>query len=370
MSVINKMLKDLEQNSAPVNDTGVILKKENNNQLLIRIIIFLLLSLVLVLGAKIYLPEKATKNKQMLLKTQVQPSESEIVNEKMPTDKLLESVSEQKIKVTTQQIPKEETELVSVASTEKETITRPVAVEVPVLEKAVADVVPETIKEPVQQVVKVDAVVEAKKINLKNQPEKNRSDFTIQKQKIDPVKRAQQLWKKAEAEPQYAEQYLQRAILLDPHLHGARLQLIALQLSKQNIYAAESTINQGLSLFNNDARYLEWKARLLLAAGEKQQAKNWLLKSTPLLNTHINYYGILAGIENQLGEYQSAADIYQRLVKAQPGHGPWLLGLALAQQKQGNIDVAKITYVQATAGDGLSSRAKAFIQQQIRKLEH
>lgn len=377
MSVINKMLKDLEQNSPTQNNTNVMLKKERGNQLLIRVIIFLLLSVIIILGAKIYLPENSgnpsnakitIKQNQMVAEEVAVPKVETIGNKKttIPSRATLSmkkqaSIIPQKA-VTKKQLPLTKTEMNKHSENENLTERKSAAVKQSqqVRVEALAKV---SLKKPMTK-------IDPKKIAINRKPAHGTTTFNIRKQKLDPEKQARQLWKKAELEPRQAEKYLQKALLLDADLHGARLQLIALQVSKRNLSEAEISVNQGLLLFNNDVRYIEWKARLLLAFDKKQQAKLWLLKSTPQLKTHINYYGLLAGIESQLGEYQPARDIYQKLVNAQPGHGPWLLGLALTQQKLGNNDAAKISYVQATTGDGLSSRAREFIQQQITRLEH
>ncbi len=380
MSVINKMLKDLEQNSVPQHRTSVPLRQENSNQPLVKLSIFLLLSVVLVLAAKIYLPDNKVKTNRTE-RTTPQPliePRTETVNLSQIPQKSDTIESSQPVMPTTNFPEDRQT---SLSKTPEHTVISYAEVEKSNKKKLDrAHSISEKITQTNTRINSTSSHKDRlKKSNqtttstteiLVNQSRNQLAGSGIYKQKKHPEKRARQLWEQAESEPVYAEHYLQEALRLDPELHGARLQLIALQISKQQINAAENTVNQGLSLSENDARYIEWKARLLLAADKKQQAKNWLLKSTPPLLTHINYYGLLAGIDNQLGDYQASQTLYQRLVKQQPGHGPWLLGLALAQQKMGNKVAAKTTYVQAVTAAGLSGRARAFIQQQLKKLEH
>ncbi len=375
MSVINKMLRDLEQNNPSLNTQHSQIKKFRSHQVLVKSVIYLLLIIVAVLVTKIYWVDdingkqqqpiaKRTKtdNLQNLTSKAAQPKSNNIkslngsisVNNKKNV--LVTNSNKNK---PTQAILLTQTNTGATVKADIKTVVTPShreKVELQQLKKKT-------------QVAVIDIKVSSKKNNTPNKPFKKTSTFSININKTDPKKQARYFWRLAEENPYEAEKNLQQAIALDPQLHGARLQLIAYQISKRKMFAVEQSVNKALKLFPKNARYIEWKARLLLVSGKKQLAREWLLKMSPKLKSHINYYGMLAGINNQLGMYAEAENIYIKLVLNQPDHGPWLLGLAIAQQKQRKTISAKRSYLQAIMGEGLTNRAKLFIQQQLKKLE-
>ncbi len=193
--------------------------------------------------------------------------------------------------------------------------------------------------------------------------------ITITKNPISPELRARNLWKQAEIHPANAEKLLQEALSLSSSLHGARLQLIALFVSQQRMTLAETTVDKGLLGFSENSNYIEWKARLRIAANDSQVALQWLLKTQPEMETHINYYGLQAGVASQLSHHEKAMETYTGLVEVQPQHGPWLLGLAISTEKLGQKQRALNIYKKAQSAEGLTPRAQLFIQQKLDKLE-
>lgn len=194
------------------------------------------------------------------------------------------------------------------------------------------------------------------------------SQFLIKKQKKNPEQEARRLWREAQRNPANAEKLLLNALELDPALSGARLQLIAYGVASKNIEMVNAVLSDGLNRDPENVDFIEWKARLLIVANNYREALSWLNKKTPDIHSHTRFYGLLAGVQSHLHDFKMAEETYQLLTTTEPDNGAWILGLAIAQQKQGKNDAAKTSYQRAYGAKGLNQRSKQFIQQQLNSM--
>jgi MSHA biogenesis protein MshN len=188
------------------------------------------------------------------------------------------------------------------------------------------------------------------------------------KTRLDPRKRAQALWRQARRQPTQAESLLREALALDPDLHAVRVEWVVLLVRAGRTEEAESVVDAGLKRPAPSPALVEWKARLALSRGDAGTALRWLLAHQPVLEENLSYYGLEASLLAREGRHQEAINLYRQLLRLQPDHGRWWLGLALSSEKLGQRQQAVDAYQKALASSGLTQKARAFVQQKLASL--
>ncbi len=358
MSVINQMLRDLDKdqkNEIKQAGSNVVFESSQNRKYIVATIVVVLFVLGFFIN-NIFADKEENKNSEMLnFKTET--LDKNTTQKVVAADKVSEVKQQQNTTLKTQEAdtltPLKPPEKNPLKITNEEKINR---LEKPKLDKVIK-----------QKSTKIN--FDKTVLNKQNKTTDNEVKFEITR-KVVPVKtQAKHYWKEAEKNPLKAEQLLTKALSLDPNLDGARLQLVALLVSQKRTTEAETMTDQGLFSNPENAGYIEWKARLRIASNDPQAGLQWLLKSKPKVAEHITYYGILASLASQLKHNELAAKTYLKLTTIQPQHGPWLLGLAISEERLGKYDSARRFYNKAKSANGLTTRAQVFIQQKLTKLE-
>ncbi len=166
-----------------------------------------------------------------------------------------------------------------------------------------------------------------------------------------------------------AEKSFQRVLDENPQMIDARLQLIAL-LRRQGLSSqAETVLVQGLDISPADVNLRKLRARQLLARKAYAEGIK-LLKSNPIpaLNGDSEYFGLLAVLFHDAGDYPSALGIYQQLVNVQPNNSTWWFGLALCADQSSNLTVARQAYRKALALPTLRADLQTYAQQRLQQL--
>lgn len=169
------------------------------------------------------------------------------------------------------------------------------------------------------------------------------------------LQRALQLWQQVQQlQPEVATAYLAQARLW-------------LQLGQPA--QAEQVLQLGLQhgIVNAQMQFL--LAQQAASKAEWHQVER-LLSAQFELPQHTEYYGLKATALQQLGQQQAALYWYQQLLQVQPQQARWWLGAALAFDELQQWDAAKQHYRQALQwGDNLSSASRQFIQQRLAAIE-
>ncbi len=201
-------------------------------------------------------------------------------------------------------------------------------------------------------------------VQQRQMPEK----LMIVKNTLSNKEKALSLWRQAGQYPEQAESLLKQALKLNSGLKGARIALVTLLISKRDNRQAQYIIDQGLKIDVTQVAFVEWKARLLIADKKNLQAQQWLFSQQPVLKNHLSYYGLLAGLLSQHKDFAKASGWYQQLVKVQPENGKWWLGLAIASQKLLQKKQAITAYENALESKGVNVRSQVYIHQQLKIL--
>jgi len=203
--------------------------------------------------------------------------------------------------------------------------------------------------------------------SAKNSVQVERSTATVQQ-------RAMALKQQALAESQAGR--LQQALQLWQQLQQLTPAAPAVYLAQARLWVqlgqpvqAEQVLKQGLAQGIVDA-----DIQLLLAqqaAGRAQWQKvDTLLPANFELTQQPQYYGLKATALQQLGQQQAALQWFNQLIVAQPQQSRWWLGAAIAYDALANREQANLHYRQALQwGDSLSVASRNYIQQRLAATE-
>lgn len=192
----------------------------------------------------------------------------------------------------------------------------------------------------------------------------------IEKQALSPQQRAQRLQQQAlqaaaGGELMQALQYWQQLQQLTPQQAQVYLAQARLWQQLSQPLQAEQVLQQARTQQVQDADIQLLLARLAAARGEWQQVAQLLAADFPLAQ-YPDYYGLKATALQQSGEQAQALHWFSQLIVLQPQQARWWLGAAVALDAQGQSQQAHLHYQQALQwGDTLSSDSRNYIQQRI-----
>lgn len=199
-------------------------------------------------------------------------------------------------------------------------------------------------------------------------PVKPEPVMTVTPVPLTPQEQAQQLMAQAQVQPdsQLSVELLQRALALTPDYHQARLQLIA-TWSGLDPQLGLMEAAQGFSQFPAQGQYALMAAELSQMLGQPEQAKLWLAKTASLPLT-LEHRVRRAALAQQLQQFELASTDYRVLTEQQPTQSRWWLGLAYNLDQLGQYPAAIEHYRRAIELGSLSGAAREFVLARLQQL--
>lgn len=160
-----------------------------------------------------------------------------------------------------------------------------------------------------------------------------------------------------------AEKLLEEVVIINPSDSQTRKKLAALWFGRQAYQDAINLLSQGIALNGKNSSLRQMKARIHLKRGQITAALNTM---KPLAQLKDEQYQImLANIAQQAQQNNLAIESYKILITMQPDAGRWYLGLAVLHDKSSQFILASVAYKQALTKNDLSVASVNFIQQRI-----
>jgi len=160
-----------------------------------------------------------------------------------------------------------------------------------------------------------------------------------------------------------AEKLLEDVVIIRPDDSQTRKKLAALWFGRQAYQDAANLLSQGISLNSKDNSLREMKARIHLKQGQYSAALNTLKPLADLKNEQ--YQVMLANTAQQANQNKIAVDAYKVLIAMKPDIGRWQLGLAVLYDKNSQFELASKAYKKALTKNDLSVSSENFIKQRI-----
>ncbi|WP_158965628.1 lipopolysaccharide assembly protein LapB [Paraglaciecola sp. L3A3] len=357
MSVINKMLKDLESRESQTEAINADYQPPEKKSSKIRVILLLIIAVAAIAYA-ILSNSRHMKDEAPLsikLKDTVPVAEPKIVK-KMQSVELKDIPKTQQTKpvlvfddgVIQQPVGKK------VEQGEIEQSSQIVTVEIPT-----PDVEARTIVEPVTE----NPIVE-------NKPRKKPATFSMSGSGQD--KRLAELKQNisenlAAGNTTQASSLLATLLKSEPDNINARKKLASLKFSQGNYVQAKLLLIEGVEVFPERTDFRLMLARVYVAQEQPNQAMKAISGFQPKIDTE-EFLAYRAGLARQLKQIDLAKTDYLTLTEISPSNGKWWLGLGIIEDQTGNYDAALPAYQKALRSNQLENAVNAFVEQRIQIL--
>ncbi|SNY58275.1 hypothetical protein SAMN06297280_3352 [Arsukibacterium tuosuense] len=201
-----------------------------------------------------------------------------------------------------------------------------------------------------------------------------RPQANVDKQPLDPAAQQQNMQLRANASEAAGDTsgaivIWQQIIARQPAEANGYLNLARLWLKQQQVVSASQVLLQARQNGVLSAEINMQLAQLAVQQGQWQQALQFLADQFELA-AEPEYFGFKATVLQQLQQHEDALNWYQRLQQLQPEQGRWSLGAALASEQLGQPLQAHQYYQHAWQHrQGLSVSSHNFIQQRLKATE-
>jgi MSHA biogenesis protein MshN len=164
-----------------------------------------------------------------------------------------------------------------------------------------------------------------------------------------------------------AEQQLRSALALDPkHVH-ARETLAALLVEQGRWLEAEALLEEGLGLRPDQVSFGFLLARLYVEQGRDTAGLQMLERLRPHAGGDADFTAFLATLEQRTGRHADAIGHYQQATSARPAEGRWWAGLGISLEAENQRDAARAAYERASAL-ALDPRLAEYVAERLKQL--
>ncbi|KKO65007.1 Tetratricopeptide repeat protein [Janthinobacterium sp. KBS0711] len=162
---------------------------------------------------------------------------------------------------------------------------------------------------------------------------------------------------------------LQQTLQLDPRHQGARETLVRLLLEAQRPDEAARQLQLSLALDPKQPAQAMMLARLQLdKANGGAAALDTLTRSLPYAADNGEYRAFLAGVLQREQRYREASEHYQLALQTAPDNSVWWMGLGIALQADNHPVQARQAFERAKGLQTLSPQLQAFVERKLVQL--
>lgn len=386
MSVINQMLKDLDQRQNEQGTQGssprpVVVNSSPKKLILTTVFIVLLINVIGLVIWQLYSENKSLKAEQSTQHVKA-VEHTELENNQLnarSSDTAHSSVNNPQQLNTAKKLNQAKTENIAEQAQDKTVAQQQGEPNVEAIEKNKTDILTvqqqnnASREQPSQHDLPADVPENKPLLPQAQSAEQNESapQLMISRKQLSASELAQQKLNQAEQAlnnnlMSKAETLFEDVLLVEPENKVARKQLAALWFGKQAYQNALNLLSQGITIDPADSEYRLMKARIYLSQGQQISAVNVLKALSNFDN--VEYQALLANSAQQAQQFTVASQAYQLLTNLQPEVGRWWLGLAVASDSNSQFELATQAYIEASEKVDLSESARQFARQRIQEL--
>ncbi|WP_219136536.1 tetratricopeptide repeat protein [Janthinobacterium sp. UMAB-60] len=162
---------------------------------------------------------------------------------------------------------------------------------------------------------------------------------------------------------------LQQTLQLDPRHQGARETLVRLLLEAQRPDEAARQLQLSLALDPKQPAQAMMLARLQLdKTNGGAVALDTLMRSLPYAADNGEYHAFLAAVLQREQRYREASEHYQLALQTAPDNSVWWMGLGIALQADNHPAQARQAFERAKGLQTLSPQLQAFVERKLLQL--
>ena len=164
-----------------------------------------------------------------------------------------------------------------------------------------------------------------------------------------------------------AEGAFSAALNADRNHESARQALIALLLDRRQIDPARRLLQDGLAINSGNAVFASSLARILIEAKEYDGALNVLQGASAAGASSAEYQALVGAAYQRLGNHRQAMEAYQAALRIVPGSGSSWIGLAISLEALDHPPEAAEAYRRALATGTLTPDLRDYAETSLRK---
>ena len=197
------------------------------------------------------------------------------------------------------------------------------------------------------------------------------SERIVDGKQVTPQQRVENEYRRALAQLQEgrvseAMLALQQTLQLDPRHQGARETLVRLLLEAQRPDDAARQLQLSLALDAKQPAQAMMLARLQLdKPNGGPAALETLMRSLPYAAENGDYRAFFAGVLQREQRYREAAEQYQLALQTAPDNSVWWMGLGIALQGDNHPAQARQAFERARGLQTLSPQLQAFVERKL-----
>jgi len=161
---------------------------------------------------------------------------------------------------------------------------------------------------------------------------------------------------------------LEQALKYEPKHESARQTLVGLLIEANRNDEAMRQLQLGLTLDPRQPALAMLLARLQIERGGN--GIDTLMRTLPYAGNDADYHAFLAGALARQQRHREAAEQYQQALRAAPSNGVWWMGLGISLQAEKRNGEALDAFQRARASGGLSQELQGFVERRIQQLAH
>ncbi|MDH5377130.1 MAG: hypothetical protein OEX00_02265 [Gammaproteobacteria bacterium] len=167
-----------------------------------------------------------------------------------------------------------------------------------------------------------------------------------------------------------AEAAYNSALAYNPRHLSARGELIQYLYDSNRWMEALNNITTGLGFHPANQDMLLWRAHILYEQGVKQQALDALMSLPRGRINNPDYLAMLALLQHEEKSFREAAESYRLALEKRPTEGKWWMGMGVSLESAGDLRAAKDAYIKALSDPSLVLHLSQFTQQRLARLRN
>jgi len=190
---------------------------------------------------------------------------------------------------------------------------------------------------------------------------------------VSPQQRADNLYRQAvgliqQGRVAEAQDALQQALAANASLHEARQLLVGILVDARRNGEAIDLLKAGIAQDGSQTGFRVLLARLLLEAGDRKGALNELQQGVATAGNDAEFHAFYAALLQREERHAEAVQHYLAALRSNPAMPTWLLGIGVSLQAQSQNQDAAVAFQRALDTGKLSPELAQFAEQRVKQL--
>jgi MSHA biogenesis protein MshN len=159
------------------------------------------------------------------------------------------------------------------------------------------------------------------------------------------------------------------ALEIDPGHEAARQTLVALLIEAKRVDEAALSLQEGLALDTQNTGFAMLLARIMVESNDIPTALIVLQRHAAPPDRNPDFHAFAGALYQRLDRHTEAIEQYQAALHLAPSAGVWWLGLGISLQAVGRLKDAQEAFTRAKSAGNLAPDLLGFVDQRLRQLQ-